>query len=114
MRALSGLNQRRSLARLRQPYLRSSLQHPVVVDDCARDCLTLVSDRSPSGCTGVRELTILEGHALQAANSGQRQHHRADLVSNPAPVTGATGRVALHRSRQAKGNVKKGDGTDQL
>ena len=54
-----------------------------VVDDCTRECLTLVADTSLSGVPVARELDRLIIGRGKARNDRQRQWHRADLQRDP-------------------------------
>ena len=70
-----------------------------VVKNCPCECLALMADTSRSGAGLSRELTSLLDR--RAAHGGQRQWRRADLVSHPALVAVAAGRVALYRAGRA-------------
>ena len=72
-----------------------------VVDDCTRECLTLVADTSISGVRVACELDRLDRDPRQAADDRERQRHRADLKRDPALGRGQPHRLALHRTRQA-------------
>jgi hypothetical protein len=52
------------------------------------------------GCAGGAGTDGPNRPVVQAADGGERQRHRADVIGNPALVAGASGRVALHRAGQ--------------
>lgn len=53
------------------------------------------------GVTGGPAADKLDGWPRQATYGGQRLGHRTDLAGHPALIAEATGRVVLHRFRQA-------------
>ena len=72
-----------------------------IVDDFTRECLALVADTSLPGLRVARELDAVIAIARSSGDDRFRQRHRADQHGDAALVAGATGRVALHRARQA-------------
>jgi transposase InsO family protein len=82
----------------------------VVVDDCTRECLALVSRhldlRHPSG----PRARPAHGRLRQAQDHRQRQRHRADLERHPAMDRRPQGRVAFPKGlggSRARGKLQE-------
>ena len=80
-----------------------------VIDDFSRECLATVVDNSLSGERVGRELDQIAERRGYPCMIVSRQRHRADLERHPGLAGGATGRVALHRARQADAERLRGE-----
>ena len=72
-----------------------------IVDDVTRECLAAIPDTSISGRRVARELTMLIERRGKPRHDRQRPRHRVHVERDPRLGNGSSGRLALHRARQA-------------
>ena len=80
-----------------------------VIDDFSRECLATVADNSLSGESGWRASSTRSPASCLPLLDRLGQRHRTDFQRHPGLAGGATGRVALHRTRKADAERLRGE-----